>query len=224
MCELIITRRPTFIFLQEVVQPVERGIIIKRLGESYLYFAPEPRLRYYVAILVHKSSSVSVRGHLEVTYFPHSQMGRHLLHLPVSYCGVDIDLFTSHLESEKKNGKERCSQLVAVFKTITELQKQSPKTACIFGGDLNVRDHEVTAVGLPPHTVDVWEECGSSEEHIHTYVVLRLDRIYLSSCDGRVRANSFSLVGKQRLPECGRFPSDHWGVWSELEVLSEETK
>lgn len=166
-------------------------------------------------------------------HFPKSVMGRNALRLPVSYCGVKMELITSHLESMVDYGQERKSQLATVFKTMADIQQMSQDKTCIFGGDLNVCDAEVKAVGLSSNTIDVWEACGSQEKDRYTWDVsendnlnwkypnkpkLRFDRIYLSSADGNVSSKSFSLVGKERLPGCNRFCSDHWGLWVEFNI------
>ena len=137
---------------------------------------------------------------------------------------------TSHLESMKDYASERKRQLKNVFGIMEKLQQSK---ACIFGGDLNVRDAEVASVGLPKSTVDVWEACGSQMKHKYTWDIstndnldwpfpnkpkLRFDRLYLSPTDSQLVPKSFELVGRERLPSCDRFPSDHWGMWAEFEV------
>ena len=229
VCDFIQSNCPHFVFLQEVVPPTEKEIIAK-LGNMYHYIcAPKPLYgyRYFVAILVLKTDDIAIRGGVETVVFPQSVMSRHVIKVPIDFRGVKIDLFTSHIESLVKYSEERKSQLSTVFKMIAEIQKNNPKEVCIFGGDLNVVDEEFQEVYFPPNTVDVWEACGSQEETKHTWdmgendnrvwtdqpnLKLRLDRLYLSSCDGKVTAKSFSIVGKERLPGCKRFPSDHWGL------------
>ena len=229
MCDFIAANQPDVVYLQEVVSKT-MGIIGSKLDSSYEgYTAHSPPAHYYPAILVRKSS-IQVQGSLECLNFPHSCMGRHLLQLPVKFSDLEIQLMTSHLESMKDYGRERKDQLRSAFEIMTKLQASK---ICIFGGDLNLRDNEVRNVGLPKKTVDVWEACGSVEEEKYTWDVsandnlnwpygnkpkLRFDRVYLSPSDGKLRPKSFSLVGKERLPRCGRFPSDHWGLWMEFGV------
>jgi len=39
----------------------------------------------------------------------------------------------------------------------------------VFGGDLNIASNqEVTAVGIPDKTVDLWEACDSPKAHKNT--------------------------------------------------------
>ena len=99
-------------------------------------------------------------------------------------------------------------------------------------------------VGMPYGMVDTWEGCGSPPEEHYTWDVklndnlnwpypkrpqCRFDRLYLMPelRGGRLRippaqgqGDRFALVGKVRLSKCGgMFPSDHWGIWAEYEVL-----
>ena len=230
MCDFIASRQPHAVFLQEVI-PSTWSTIVGKLDPTYDCFsATTPPVHYYPAILV-KRSDVQVRGSLECLGFPTTSMGRHLLQLPIEFSGVSTHLMTSHLESMKDHGSERKKQLKTVFSIMSDLHKSK---ACIFGGDLNLRDSEVKSVGLPQNTVDVWEACGSEEAHKYTWDVgandnlnwqfpnkpkLRFDRVYLSPSHGKLQPKSFSLVGKERLPSCGRFPSDHWGIWMEFELM-----
>ncbi len=53
-------------------------------------------------------------------------------------------LMTSHLESTKDHGTERMKQLKAAFKSMREAQAER---TVVFGGDLNMRDKEVSVRG-----------------------------------------------------------------------------
>ena len=229
VCKLISSRRPHAVFLQEVVPSTEMEIL-KSLGADYDYYSAPgagERYGYYVAILVLKTKGLLFRDNMMCIDLPETVMGRHVLFCTVVFGGVEINLLTSHLESMKDYGGPRKAQLSKVFEIISE------NPTWIFGGDLNIRDHEVKSVGLPADTVDVWEACGSIEDEKFTWDVskndnlqwtypnkpkCRFDRVYLHSKDGGVRAKGFGLVGKERLEDCGRFPSDHWGLWMELSV------
>ena len=226
ICEFIRSHTPHAVYLQEVIPPTWDSIV-SQLSTAYdCYCSPSPPMHYYPAILVRKTG-IETMGPLECFSFPNSSMGRHLLQLPVKFSGAEIQLMTSHLESMEEYAVERKQQLNTVFELMTKLQQSK---ICIFGGDLNVRDAEVRSVGLPENTVDVWEACGSQEEHKYTRDVsandwrypnkpkLRLDRLYLCPRDRQLHPKSFALVGKERLPGIDRFPSDHWGIWAEFEV------
>ena len=229
VCELIHSRTPHVVYLQEVV-PTTWARIVSTLSTTYnCYSSPNPPAHYYPVLLV-QEGTVEIAGSLKCFNFPHSTMGRHLLQLPVKFSGVEIQLMTSHLESTKDYASERKRQLKKAFEIMERLQQSK---TCIFGGDLNVRDAEVASVGLPKNAVDVWEACGSQMEHKYTWDIsendnldwpfpnkpkLRFDRLYLSPTDSQLFPKSFELVGRERLPSCDRFPSDHWGMWAEFEV------
>ena len=50
---------------------------------------------------------------------------------------------TSHLESTKDHAKERKNQLK---KALAHMSKADPDRTVVFGGDLNLRDNEVTDI------------------------------------------------------------------------------
>lgn len=231
VCTFILSNKPHAVFLQEVVASTEIEIL-KKLGSLYDYYsAPNAAVKYgyFVSILILKTKGLVVAEELASFDFPRSSMGRHVIKCSAKFCGVEMELLTSHLESMKDYALERKDQLSTVF----DMMSKSSKKNMIFGGDLNLRDAEVKSVGIPPNTVDVWEACGSVEKEKFTWDVsqndnlhwtspnkpkCRFDRFYLLSREGEVKAKSFSLVGKERLPGCKRFPSDHWGVWMEFSV------
>ena len=218
-------------YLQEVVDLSWEPLIVSKLGHLYnCYCPPSPPDRYYNAILVLKDG-VSIGGNgLQVLDF-HSRMGRHLLQLSIRFADTDIEVMTSHLESLRDYGRERVRQLKLVFEKMTELEKL--KKISIFGGDLNIREAEVKRAEVPLNVVDVWEACGKQKEHQYSWDVSendnldwpypnrpksRFDRVYLSPGGGALQPKTFELVGKDRISPCGRFPSDHWGLWMEFEV------
>lgn len=229
VCDIIVSNGPHVVFLQEVV-PSTWKIILVRLGGQYDCYCKEATDRYYPVILVLKTPDITTVGALKCTPFPTSTMGRHLLELDITYRGVAVHLMASHLESQKDHATERKKQLEAVFGVLNSLQASR---TCIFGGDLNVRDEEVAAVGLPANTVDVWQACGGKVADKYTWDVscndnlewpypnkpkLRFDRTFLGQAKAALRPTSFSLVGKERLPSCKRFPSDHWGLLMEFSL------
>lgn len=235
VCDVINTRKPHVVFLQEVI-PSTLSLITSRLGSDYsIHYSHTLIFQYFPVILVTKRcSKISVEGTVGSFDFPKSTMGRHLVQLFVKVCGVSFALYTSHLESMKDFSAERKDQLKQCFEFVTE-QNELFSKVCIVGGDLNLRDEEVRDVGgLLPNMVDVWESCGSSEEHRYTWDIsandnldwryntkpkLRFDRVYLCPYNRPyVKPLSFELVGKERLPGIGRFPSDHWGMWCMFEV------
>lgn len=248
VCSFIKAKLPHAVFLQEVVDS-NWAEVVKELGDAYHCFTPGPELkiRYYVAILVHKDT-VKVTGEPVTMKFT-STMGRQLFQLPICFTGVNIQLMTSHLESLKESGSVRKEQLKAAFDVMKEVCTGKEPTNCLFGGDLNLRDPEVRSVGIPEGAVDMWEACGSPPSEKYTWDVnvntnkywpypqkprCRFDRLYFMpageneaklvvppapSARGSAKDSRFLLVGKEQLSKCGgQFPSDHWGMWAEFDV------
>ena len=232
MCQVILLKRPHVVFLQEVVDASWGPVIVTKLSRCYnCYCTPSPPQHYYNAILVLKDAAVNIaEGGLVVHDF-RSHMGRHLLQLPIQFSGVEVTVMTSHLESLKDYGEERVRQLKIAFEKMVELQKANKIS--IFGGDLNIREAEIKKAKLSGNVLDVWESCGRQKEHQFTWDVsendnlhwpypnrpkARYDRVYLSPSDGALKPMNFELIGKMRLTQCGRFASDHWGLWMEFHV------
>ena len=165
--------------------------------------------------------------------FENSRMGRHYLIQPIKFADAKIVIMTSHLESLANSAAERKKQ----FSEILEyMKRQSDGFNVVFGGDTNLRDKEVSAVGgLPSGVLDAWESCGSSLTTKYTWDMaendnmqkayerppkLRFDRIFVRPAKEAksIKPISFTLVGKERLTQSKRFASDHWGVWLEFSV------
>ncbi|XP_067393677.1 tyrosyl-DNA phosphodiesterase 2 isoform X3 [Emydura macquarii macquarii] len=134
-------------------------------------------------------------------------------------------------ESTRNHAKERLNQLRQVLKT---MQEASESTTVIFGGDTNLRDHEVTEVGgLPNNILDIWEFLGKPGHCRYTWDTncntnldasykckFRFDRIFLRTAaeGGQLIPRSLDLIGLEKL-DCGRFPSDHWGLLCDFDVI-----
>lgn len=186
--------------------------------------------QYFNMILLRSSTVKACTEKPLAVNFPGSNMGRYVLIQPILFHGQSrVLLLTSHLESTKVAATERKRQLNQVFELI---QSKDPSITIVFGGDLNLRDPEVRAVGTPVDVVDAWEACGSHDDSRYTWDMsendnldwefehkpkCRFDRLFVrpGQGDDRFIPSKFSLIGKLRLT-CGLFPSDHWGMVCEL--------
>ena len=232
VCRIILLKRPHLVFLQEIVSNTQ-AILVQKLGHVYsLSVNPAPPAHYYPVILInHKCGDIVVNGKLTVFEFPGSSMGRHLLQMNITFHGVSLQIITTHLESMKDYAAERKRQLKICFDEVVKHTRRGK--ICIFGGDLNVRDHELKNL-IPERTVDVWQACGSALEEKFTWDMtvnnnlswegrfkpkLRFDRLYFTPHDmDTARPVKFELIGKDRVADCERYPSDHWGLWAEFSV------
>ncbi|NXN12057.1 TYDP2 phosphodiesterase, partial [Indicator maculatus] len=225
VCSYVILYSPDVVFLQEVVPP-HLGLLEKRLGNYTII--PGNIVGYFTAIML-KKSRVKLLKH-EIIPFPTTSMMRNLLVVHVSISGIELCLMTSHLESTKQHSKERVRQLQIVLK---KMQEESESTTVIFGGDTNLRDSEVARLGkLPSNIVDIWELLGKPEHCRYTWDTQsnsnlnvtynfksRFDRLYLRPAaeGGGIKPQSMDLIGLEKL-DCGRFPSDHWGLLCNFHV------
>uniref|UniRef100_A0A673XIB1 Tyrosyl-DNA phosphodiesterase 2 n=1 Tax=Salmo trutta TaxID=8032 RepID=A0A673XIB1_SALTR len=186
---------------------------------------------YFTAILLRKSRVQLLESSIvnDLT----TEMRRNLLMLhmqissydSVSFLGHPLCVMTSHMQSMKPKSLERQNQLRTEWKTMRE---QPQDNSVIFGGDTNLRDWEVkNQGGLPESICDVWESLGQPEDCRYTWdcvtndnndlpfpTRLRFDRIFLRQAGkgSKVSPDGITLVGLERLNDCQRFTSDHWGL------------
>ncbi|CAH1251047.1 TDP2 [Branchiostoma lanceolatum] len=221
VCNTINSLYPDVVFLQEVIP--QTFAYIEAKCDRYKSIASGTE-QYFTAMLLRKSSITFLSQHIQP--FPTTQMMRNLLIVHARFGRVPLSLMTTHLESTKDHAAERKRQLRQVLQ---EVEKQDQSNTVIVGGDLNLRDAEVVAVGgLPAATVDFWEAVGSPWRHKFTWDVTkndnldwdlpfrpkcRFDRVYVrSSHPDQLAPENITFVGTDRLEGCGRFPSDHWGL------------
>ncbi|NXK49860.1 TYDP2 phosphodiesterase, partial [Chauna torquata] len=227
VCSYLALYSPDVVFLQEVTSPYL--CILERRAGSYTII-PGNIDGYFTAMLLKKSRVKLLKQ--EIIHFPTTSMMRNLLVVHVSVSGNELCLMTSHLESTKDHSKERVKQLQIV---LNKMQKESESTTVIFGGDTNLRDSEVTKLGgLPNNITDIWEFLGKPQHCRYTWDTssntnlgmentykLRFDRIYFRSAEaegGHIIPRSMDLIGLEKL-DCGRFPSDHWGLLCHFDVI-----
>ena len=188
---------------------------------------------YFNALLIRTSTVQTKATSLQSVSFETSKMGRHYLIHPIKFADAKIVLMTSHLESLAPNGAERKKQFSEI---LDYMKRQSENFNVIFGGDTNLRDTEVSAVGgVPSGVLDAWASCGSVLTTKYTWNMaendnngnayqkppkFRFDRIFIRPAKEAktIKPNTFALVGKERLRGCNRFASDHWGIWLELSI------
>uniref|UniRef100_A0A663LR08 Tyrosyl-DNA phosphodiesterase 2 n=1 Tax=Athene cunicularia TaxID=194338 RepID=A0A663LR08_ATHCN len=226
ICSYLTLYSPDVVFLQEVIPP-HLCLLQMRAGS---YTIIPGNIDGYFTVIMLKKSRVKLLKH-EIIPFPTTSMMRNLLVVHVSISGNELCLMTSHLESTKNHSKERVKQLQMV---LNKMQKESESTTVIFGGDTNLRDNEVTKLGnLPNGITDIWEFLGKPQHCRYTWDThsntnldaeykckMRFDRIYFRpAADGaQIIPRSMDLIGLEKL-DCGRFPSDHWGLLCNFDVI-----
>ncbi|XP_030597282.1 tyrosyl-DNA phosphodiesterase 2-like [Archocentrus centrarchus] len=217
---------PDVVLLQELIPPYAH-FLKKRTGDYLMIQGGEEA--YFTGMLLKKSRITFVES--EIVAFPTTQMMRNLLVAQVVFKGQKLCLMTSHFESCKAHTAERMKQL----RVVKQRMKHAPYDVTIlFGGDTNLRDYEVTKVGLPATVCDVWERLGKQEHCRYTWdptansnknisfpCHFRFDRIYLRPAIKvgvpRLVPDHMALVGLEKL-DCGRYTSDHWGIYCTFSV------
>eukprot|EP00922_Rhytidocystis_sp_ex-Travisia-forbesii_P019519 GHVS01028877.1.p1 GENE.GHVS01028877.1~~GHVS01028877.1.p1 ORF type:complete len:385 (-),score=18.17 GHVS01028877.1:552-1706(-) len=251
---LVKNKNPAVIFFQEVVE-ASLALFKQHLSCEYDFFEPptSERIPYFCIILVLRKQMTYCNGSFESHFFPDSMMGRHLLLLdlaPVAFPQEQIRLMTTHLESMKEHAKERSKQYICLLKRMTERRpselqtgwtKHGDRGRCfvtsICGGDMNMRDKEVSDCGNPDNVDDVWTMLGSPGHSKFTWDTYkntnkemtgnfkprcRFDRLYVYHDAERAadvdkalegwKPISMKLVGTEKLDSCDMFASDHFGL------------
>ncbi|NWZ62317.1 TYDP2 phosphodiesterase, partial [Acrocephalus arundinaceus] len=227
ICTYLTLYSPDVVFLQEVIPP---HLPLLHMKAGNYTFIPSNIDEYFTAIMLKKSRVKLLKQ--EIIPFPTTAMKRNLLVVHVNISGIELCLMTSHLESTKNHSKERIKQLQIV---LDKMQKESESTTVLFGGDTNLRDSEVKKLGgLPDNIKDVWEVLGKPQHCRYTWDTqsntnlnaaykckMRFDRIYFRPAveGGHLLPRSMDLIGLEKL-ECGSFPSDHWGILCNFDVVS----
>ncbi|XP_029535424.1 tyrosyl-DNA phosphodiesterase 2-like [Oncorhynchus nerka] len=220
LLDYLIKYHPDIVLLQEVISPIYQ--VLQQVLKPY-HVLPGSDRSYFTAILLRKSRVQLLES--SIVNYPTTEMRRNLLMAHVSFLGHPLCVMTSHMESMKPQSLERQNQLRTVWKTMRE---QPQDHSVIFGGDTNLRDWEVkNQGGLPENICDVWESLGQPEDCRYTWdcvtndnkdlpfpARLRFDRIFLRQAGegSKVSPDGITLVGLERLNDCQRFTSDHWGL------------
>ncbi|KAM5293787.1 tyrosyl-DNA phosphodiesterase 2 [Glossophaga mutica] len=226
VCSFLALYSPDVVFLQEVIPPYYS--FLKKRASNYTIITGHTE-GYFTAIML-KKSRVTFKSQ-EIIPFPKTQMMRNLLCVHASVSGNALCLMTSHLESTRGHAEERKNQLKMVLK---KMQEAPESATVIFAGDTNLRDREVTQCGgLPAGVSDVWELLGRPRHCQYTWDTQansnlglravskhRFDRIFFRAAadGGHIVPRALDLLGLEKL-DCGRFPSDHWGLLCSLDVI-----
>ncbi|RCN47174.1 endonuclease/exonuclease/phosphatase family protein [Ancylostoma caninum] len=140
----------------------------------------------------------------------------------IYYSNKDYLYFTAILVS-KIFEVDRKEQFQLCMDKIREIISANPNCLLFFGGDLNIRDDEISNV--PRGLADAWLAAGADKQTQFTWDTrkndnkqafgarTRFDRIFWYGPLSRVK---FSLAGQQRIRSCLCFPSDHWAVHCEF--------
>ncbi|XP_037552301.1 tyrosyl-DNA phosphodiesterase 2-like [Nematolebias whitei] len=227
LCSYLTSYSADVVVLQEMVQPYMR-FIHKRLSDTYIFIKGGEE-GYFTMMLLKKSRLTLLNS--EIVIFPNTHQMRNLLVAQVLFRDQKLLLMTSHFESCKASATERMWQLRMVMKRMSEAPDDE---TVLFGGDTNLRDYEVTTVGIPSSVCDLWEQLGEPEKCRYTWDTkantnkgitfkcrFRFDRVYLrrAAKEGvpRLHPHSMALIGLEKL-ECDYFTSDHWGIYCKFSV------
>lgn len=221
--EQIEAAQVTIVCLQEVV-PETLKFIKSKLANYQVFCDADDGDGYFTAVLlrrlcVYHDSSWTIP-------YPSTRMGRGLQIVECHIGAAKICVMNTHLESTADHTQERVKQLKTCFKAALE---QPEGTSVILGGDMNLRDSDVTAAGgIPAGLEDLWIRSGSRKECQWTWDMMRntnkempgrfkprcrFDRVYIrDSHPKRVTEEHFGLFGLEKIRGGQRFPSDHWGI------------
>ncbi|KAI6182797.1 5'-tyrosyl-DNA phosphodiesterase [Aphelenchoides bicaudatus] len=206
---------PEIMFFQEVIAEQEakfRSV----LSPIYNIFTSDTgQMPYYTLTAVSKNIKVTKS---EIINYDRSQMGRNMLLVEAKWKNLDLKLINTHLESCWDQGDVRKRQFFNAMDKMKEFASD-PNVFMIFGGDLNLRDTEVS--NLPEGVVDAWVAAGSNNDTKYTWDTKlndnkevrrvcrnRFDRFFVRSPYQKM---DFRLEGKERI-KGSLFPSDHFAI------------
>ena len=225
--------RPHVVLLQELID-FNLNLLSRVLGKAFhIYTQEDPSLPYFVGILVHKAT-VDVIGRPMTISFPTTKMGRSALSVRVKLKSKPesvVECITAHLESLRESANERKKQLSVMQTHIDEVLESRVIQRVLFAGDLNIRDNEVPEKFK---SNDCWVQAGRDKDSEYTWDLqrndnssmpnggkprCRFDRMYcFSPSTVSFTADSFQLVGTERVQGLDRFPSDHFGILASFKL------
>lgn len=221
--QLLNSRNYSVVMLQELIAPTYE-FIAQMLKSKYVPVVGthNPKTGYFTATLLRINHAIYVDH--TIVAFPGTMMDRNLL---VTRCRIDnvkLVICNTHLESTGAYSKQRVVQLKSCFERCVTF---SPEWNVILGGDLNVRDSEVSGK-IPSSMYDVWVKCGSSSSSQYTWDLqlnknkkmpgksqprCRFDRFFhRPSVPATLAPEFFGLTGLGKVTGAECFPSDHWGI------------
>ncbi|KFD62168.1 hypothetical protein M514_09984 [Trichuris suis] len=223
---------PTAVFLQEVVE--ENLLVLReKLSSDYEELSRETPCNYFTKTFLHRNSAYCEAT--QVVPFEESRMGRDMMVAQVTLFGeVQCCLVNAHLESGRQYSEVRKKQLSTAFSL---MHAADSSVNIFFGGDLNLRDHEIQTV--PEGIVDLWRANGSPAGEKYTWDSTkndniaskgvagksyrprcRFDRIYMKHSTPRLMTpTEFKLVGKRVIRSSLCYPSDHFGILCCFQLL-----
>ncbi|TKR82890.1 hypothetical protein L596_016562 [Steinernema carpocapsae] len=161
--------------LQEVV-PSTLALLQEALGETYHVIAENSNFSYFTAVLINKNIVVESQS---FRCFDNSKQGRGLQIVECSYNGIPLKIVNCHLESLGDNSAQRKAQFKELMETVKTLKDKNPESVVIGGGDLNIREKEVSRI--PNGIKDAWIAAGSDAEKRWTWDTQKNDNKSLRS-------------------------------------------
>ncbi|TKR93253.1 hypothetical protein L596_007746 [Steinernema carpocapsae] len=212
---IIARLNPEVIMLQEAV-PSALLVLQSKLGKMYNVIEGDSNFPYFTVVFISKNIRVERNSFRP---FGNSGMGRGLQIVECSYKGLPLKIVNCHLESMREFSDQRKAQFKELMEALKTFKEQNPDCVVIGGGDLNIRDEEISE--YPAGIKDAWIESGMVAKERWTWdtskndnkfrgsVRARFDRVYFA---GPLNQVEFSLHGQKRIRNLGMFPSDHWAV------------
>lgn len=236
-CDIVNKIKTDVVFFQEVV-PESESMISRMLTDYKLIYGRtgDQYIGEYYTVTCLREKTVKHLDH-KIIDFEYTDMGRNIIDVNVIISGTKLRFLNTHLESTREGAINRQRQLQKCF----QLVNSSPQdVSVLFGGDLNLRDTEVTSLGGPNSKIkDVWQLTGSRKECQFTWDMtrndnlkleamgrngfkprFRFDRLYFrDSIPSEIAPEYFGLIGIERLKPHVCFPSDHWGILAAFKFL-----
>lgn len=226
LINIIQINNPDVICLQEVRRDV-LAILVNKLNK-YIYWETSLREDKYYGIAIFSKIKILSKG---IYKFKNTKMDRHFIKIKINYNNQNINIITTHLESEflkKSNSKyeeslKKSNKYLQFYNLINFFENKNTSILC---GDFNISNNDDKFFILNNKWNDAWIIDGSQIEKKNTFdssknmylnsksnYKSRLDRIYYNS--SKIKQINFNLIGNYK---DDIIPSDHFGLLLKIEI------